>query len=169
MDESCQTADLACRIQNIAEDTRLDPPSTMPNPEDYTVGCICAITAEYVAAQVLSFNVNLVRLYKAQASSPLAFLISHPSDAQYMDFRLNMSTKERNSMMRSTRSLRGNRDYGRGASAQIQQVIGYIEVTFSIPRIVNRLVLYYVATIYLARFRGPHTRNTMIIQQFNTA
>lgn len=49
--ESSETADLASRIRDIEGDIRLDPHSTMPNPENYTVGWICAITAEYVAAQ----------------------------------------------------------------------------------------------------------------------
>lgn len=49
--ESSETADLASRIRDIEGDIRPDPHSTMPNPENYTVGWICAITAEYVAAQ----------------------------------------------------------------------------------------------------------------------
>ncbi|KAJ5208733.1 hypothetical protein N7449_003112 [Penicillium cf. viridicatum] len=41
---------IASRIRNMG-DIRLVPDSTMFNPENYTVGWICAITAEYVAAQ----------------------------------------------------------------------------------------------------------------------
>lgn len=49
--ESSETADLASRIRNIEGDIRLAPHSTMSDPENYTIGWICAITTEYVAAQ----------------------------------------------------------------------------------------------------------------------
>lgn len=49
--ESSETADLASQIRDIEVDIRIDPHSTRPNPENYTVGWICAITTEYIAAQ----------------------------------------------------------------------------------------------------------------------
>lgn len=63
--ESSEPSDLASRIRNIEGDIRLPPHSTISNPENYTVGWICAITAEYVAAQEFLDERHFVPEYRS--------------------------------------------------------------------------------------------------------
>jgi hypothetical protein len=80
----------------------------MSNPENYTVGWICAITAEYVAAREFLDESHFVPVYRS------------PQDTN--DYTLGRIGNH--NVVISTRP--------RGISVQIRQVIGYIEVTFPI-------------------------------------